>query len=112
VNRKLEFLTTMTCHAVGREHAKDSVDVASVMECEVKDASAYLFWLWQEGSLDRFAVCERITKTGKRRTTYRYYIKKSANVKAVLAKSEIISNRGRFRPKPPGFDASALVACW
>lgn len=107
---KLDILTLLTKRAVGKANAIDSVALAALIGSEVNVASSFLHHLWQEKSLSRFVSVDRVDALGRRRMSYRYYVPKSANVRALLLKSEAISG-GRHR-RAPGFNDSALVAQW
>lgn len=110
--KKLEILTLLTRQAMGQANALDSVALASLTGLEVNVASAYLHHLWQEKSVRRFVSRDRVDALGRARASYRYYVVKSANVRALLRASEAISERSGFRAKMPGFDTDALVAAW
>lgn len=110
--KKLEILTLLTERAVGSQNAIDSVTLAIWIGSEVNVASSYLHLLWQQESVERFVSRERKDSLGRPKASYRYYVRKSANIRALLLASEAISDRAGFKAKVPGFDASALVSAW
>lgn len=103
--KKLDILTILTQRAVGQENAIDSVTLAGLMGEQVNVASSYLHWLWQQDSLARFVSRERRDSLGRPKASYRYYVRKSANIDALLRPERVTVKRAEF-------DASALEACW
>lgn len=109
--KKLAILTLLTERAVGPQNAIDSVELAALIGTEVNVASSYLHLLWQQESIARFVSRERKDSLGRPKASYRYYVRKSANVAALLRASEAIAAQSRFRARP-GFDTAGLVAAW
>jgi len=102
----LRCYAVLRAHAVGSDKAMDCHEIAPLIGLPARRLGAYLHRLHKQAyGVHRIQKGRRITKQGKVRKTYAYYLETAEDVEAVLRQKAA-------RPAAPQFDASALAGAW
>lgn len=114
MNKKLQCLYVLADHAIGASCMISAKHLAEFSGFGLNESASYLNLLHKEGSIVRTKRAF-IDKAGRNCRRYGYYIDPTADLEQILSKSEEISKKAQFKPKPKQVEqptGCALAEAW